>query len=230
MITASQQEKQRLAALREYKILDTGREQAFDDLVEIAATLCQVPIATISLVEESRQWFKASLGLTNAETPRDISFCTHTILGEEPMVIRDATLDDRFAESPLVRESPGIRFYAGFPLLTPDRQALGALCAIDRTPRQLSPQQMTSMKALARQVMALMDFRRISSRLASVLEDVHTLHGLLPICAWCKRVRDDKGYWGQLESYLTQRAGADFTHGICPECLAKNLPARKLPA
>jgi GAF domain-containing protein len=224
MNTANEQEKRRLAALREYRILDTGKEQAFDDLIRVAACICQVPMATISLVDESRQWFKAAIGIDATETPRNISFCTHTILGEEPMIIGDATQDSRFAESPLVKHSPGIRFYAGFPLLTSDGLALGALCAIDNIPRQLSEDQMAAMKALSRQVMALVDFRRVSAKLAEALEEVRTLHGLLPICAWCRRIRDDKGYWGEVEGYLARRAGADFTHGICPECLAKNRP------
>ncbi len=224
MNTASQQEKSRIEALRQYRILDTDREQEFDDLIELAATICQVPMATITLVEENRQWFKASIGMECRETPRDISFCTHTILGQEPMIIRDARQDTRFANSPLVRNQPGIRFYAGFPLLTQEKQALGALCAIDREPRELTSAQISAMKALSRHVMALMDSRRVSAHLATALQEVRTLHGLLPICAWCRRVRDDKGYWGEVESYLARRVGVDFTHGICPECLSKNLP------
>ncbi len=224
MNTANEQEKRRIAALREYRIMDTGKEQTFDDVILVAACICQVPMATISLVDESRQWFKAALGVQAQETPRDISFCTHTILGEEPMIVRDALQDSRFSESPLVRSAPGIRFYAGFPLLTNDGLALGALCAIDNIPRQLNAEQMAAMKALSRQVMALMEFRRISAKLAEALEEVRTLHGLLPICAWCRRIRDDKGYWAEVESYLGRRAGADFTHGICPDCFAKNSP------
>ncbi len=77
------------------------------------------------------------------------------------------------------------------------------------------------MQALARQVMALLELRRVSARMAEALEKVKTLHGLLPICAWCKRIRDDQGYWSQVEAYVHEHTGADFTHGICPECLEK---------
>jgi hypothetical protein len=83
---------------------------------------------------------------------------------------------------------------------------------------------MQAMQALSRQVMALLELRRISARLAQVLENVKALRGLLPICAWCKRIRDDKGYWSQVEAYVHTHTGADFTHGICPECFAKMRP------
>ena len=101
------------------------------------------------------------------------------------------------------------------------------LCAIDRKPRKLSAEQKIAMQALSRQVMALLELRRVSMRMAEVLEKVRTLHGLLPICAWCKRIRDDKGYWNQVEAYFHQHTGADFTHGICPECLEKQRPKKR---
>ncbi len=214
-------EVQRLAALREYRILDTAPEQSYDDITALAAYLCQVPITMISLVDESRQWFKSKLGLNDQETPRDVAFCAHAILQTEPLIVRDALKDVRFADSALVTRSPHIRFYAGFPLSSPDGFALGTLCAIDRKPRRLSAQQKAAMQALARQVMALLELRRVSARMGEALEKVKTLHELLPICAWCKRIRDDKGYWSQVEAYIHEHTGADFTHGICPDCLEK---------
>ena len=222
-------EAQRLAALREYHILDTAAEQAYDDITALAAYLCDVPIAMISLVDESRQWFKSKLGLNQQETPRDVAFCAHAILQTDPLIVRDALKDARFADSALVTREPYIRFYAGFPLATPDGFALGTLCAIDRRPRLLSASRKTAMQALSRQVMALLELRRVSARMAEALENVKTLHGLLPICAWCKRIRDDKGYWSQVEAYVHKHTGADFTHGICPDCLEKQRP-RKTPA
>jgi GAF domain-containing protein len=183
----------------------------------------------ISLVDESRQWFKSKLGLNQRETPRDVAFCAHAILQTEPLIVRDALKDTRFADSALVTRSPHIRFYAGFPLASPEGFTLGTLCAIDRRPRQLSAEQKDAMQALARQVMALLELRRVSARLAEGLEHVKTLHGLLPICAWCKRIRDDKGYWSQVETYVHEHTGADFTHGICPECLEGQRP-KKGPA
>jgi len=219
-------EAERLAALREYRILDTAAEQAYDDITALAAYLCEVPIAMISLVDESRQWFKSKVGLNDQETPRDVAFCAHAILRSEPMIVRDALKDPRFADSALVTRDPHIRFYAGFPLSSPEGFALGMLCAIDRRPRQLNDKQKTAMQALARQVMALLELRRVSARMADALEKVKTLHGLLPICAWCKRIRDDQGYWSQVEAYIHEHTGADFTHGICPECLEKNRPKK----
>jgi GAF domain-containing protein len=220
-------EAQRLAALREYHILDTAAEQAYDDLTTLAAYLCDAPIAMISLVDESRQWFKSKLGLNEQETPRDVAFCAHAILQAEPLIVRDALKDVRFAYSALVTRSPHIRFYAGFPLASQEGFALGTLCAIDRKPRRLSAGQKRAMQALTRQVMALLELRRVSARMAEALEHVKTLHGLLPICAWCKRIRDDQGYWSQVEAYFHTHAGADFTHGICPDCLEKHRPKMK---
>jgi GAF domain-containing protein len=219
-------ETERLEALREYRILDTGAEQAYDDITTLAAYLCEVPIALISLVDESRQWFKSKLGLNRQETPRDVAFCAHAILQSEPLIVRDALKDTRFADSALVTRAPNIRFYAGFPLASPEGYTLGTLCAIDRKPRQLTAKQKTAMRALARQVMALLELRRVSTRMADALEKVKMLHGLLPICAWCKRIRDDHGYWSQVETYIHEHTGADFTHGICPECLEKQKPKR----
>ena len=221
-------ETQRLAALREYQILDTAAEQTYDDITALAAYLCNVPIAVISLVDKSRQWFKSKLGLNERETPRDVAFCAHAILQSEPLIVRDALKDSRFADSALVTRAPYIRFYAGFPLASPEGFALGTLCAIDRKPRQLSAEQKQAMQSLSRQVMALLELRRVSTRLAEALENVKTLHGLLPICAWCKRIRDDQGYWSQVEAYFHAHAGTDFTHGICPDCFEKLRP--KAPA
>ncbi len=211
-------EKERLAALHEYQILDTEPEEEYDDITLLAAQICQVPIALISLVDESRQWFKSKLGVRRCQTPRDVAFCAHAILQAEPLIIRDALKDFRFADNALVKRSPHIRFYAGFPLLNPQGHSLGTLCAIDRRPRQLSPSQDRAMRALSRVVISRMELRRISAHLACELEKVKTLHGLLPICSWCKRIRDDHGYWNQVETYISAHTEADFTHGICPEC------------
>ena len=217
-------EAQRLAALREYHILDTAAEQAYDDLTALAAYLCHAPIAMISLVDGSRQWFKSKLGLNEQETPRDVAFCAHAILQTEPLIVRDALKDLRFSDSALVTREPHIRFYAGFPLSSREGFALGTLCAIDRRPRQLSARQKTAMQALSRQVMALLELRRVSARMAEALQKAKTLYGLLPICAWCKRIRNDQGYWSQVEAYLRAHTEADFTHGICPDCFEQQRP------
>lgn len=150
----------RLEALHRYEILNTDAEHAFDDLAELAAKLCQTPIALVSLVDPSRQWFKAKVGVTVCETSRDIAFCAHAILQREILEVRDALHDPRFADNPLVTEKPFIRFYAGIPLLTHDGYALGTLCVIDRVPRQLTADQRHALTVLGRQVMNLLELRR----------------------------------------------------------------------
>jgi GAF domain-containing protein len=214
-------ETERLAALKEYHILDTGAEQSYDDITTLAAHICRMPIAMISLVDEARQWFKSKVGLEQQQTSRDVAFCAHAILRNEPLIVRDATKDQRFADNALVTGKPHIRFYAGIPLTNPEGLALGTLCVIDRQPRRLSAEQWKALQALSRQVIALLEFRRVSNHLAEALDHVKTLQGLLPICAWCKRIRDDEGYWNQVEAYFHKQTGADFTHGICPQCLEK---------
>ncbi len=159
------------------------------------------------------------------ETSRDVAFCAHTILDTQPLIVPDATQDARFADSELVLREPRIRFYAGFPLTSSEGHGIGALCAIDRRPRELGPGQKEAMAALSRQVMVLMESRRVSAQLAAALDTVKTLSALLPICSWCKRIRDDQGYWNQLENFLSANKGLEFTHGICPDCFQKVLPS-----
>ena len=214
-------EAERLDALKEYHILDTETEQSYDDITALAAHICKVPVAMISLVDEVRQWFKSKLGTDQQQTPRAVAFCAHAILQNGPFIVRDTAKDPRFANNSLVTGEPHIRFYAGVPLVNPQGLALGTLCVIDHQPRRLSVTQRKALEALSRQVMALLELRRISTHLADSLHHVKKLQGLLPICAWCKRIRDDAGYWDQVEAYFHKSTGADFTHGICPHCLEK---------
>ena len=138
---AHHNELSRLAALLRYEILDSAEEAAFDDFTQLASRLCDTPIALISLVDDRRQWFKSRVGLAVSETPRDISFCSHAIRGSEIFEVPDALADPRFRDNPLVTGEPGIRFYAGTLLRTPDGHNLGTLCVIDRKPRRLSADQ-----------------------------------------------------------------------------------------
>lgn len=159
-------ERARLAALREYDILDTLPEAAYDDISRVAAQICGVPIALISLVDEDRQWCKSRIGLDIVETPRDLAFCAHTILETDSLlVVEDAARDPRFADHPAVTGEPGIRFYAGAPLVTEDGHALGSLCVIDRQSRKLTEAQQQSLQALARQVVAQLELRRAIARI-----------------------------------------------------------------
>lgn len=215
----------RLEALRRYQILDTPAEQAFDDFALLASTICETPIASMTLVDENRQWFKASIGLDGRETPREQSFCSYAILGDHVMVVEDARCDDRFSLNPFVTASPHIRFYAGAPLIDSEGHALGALCVVDSRPRLLSQRQLEALQALARQIIAQLESRRIGAELADALTHVKTLRGLLPICSHCKGIRGDEGYWQSVESYVTANSDADFSHGICPPCLKTHYPA-----
>lgn len=157
-------ETERLIALRSYEILDTPPESVFDNLVWLAAHCTACPISTLTLVDGTRQWFKARQGVGELRcTPRDAAgFCAHAILTpDRPLIVPDATLDARFAANPLVTGAAGIRFYAGVPLVDADRQALGALCVVDTVPRQLREEELASLTKLAEAAMTALDLRRM---------------------------------------------------------------------
>ncbi len=154
-------EAERLSRLRELEIMDTPAEADFDELVRLAAEICDVPIALISLIDERRQWFKAKTGIDATETTRDSAFCAHALdQGTRPLIVRDALADDRFAANPLVTGDPNIRFYAGAPLIMPTGEALGTLCVIDRVPRELTGRQVQALGILSNQVITQMRLRR----------------------------------------------------------------------
>jgi two-component sensor histidine kinase len=153
-------ETERLAILRSYRILDTPPEPAFDDLVQLAARICQTPVALISLIDDRRQWFKAEVGLGVRETPLDRSICLTAMLQAGLTIVPDLTEDPRFAHNPLVTGEPNLLFYAGAALRTPDGVPLGALCVFDSVVRDLSQDQSVTLTMLARQVMALLELRR----------------------------------------------------------------------
>jgi GAF domain-containing protein len=135
--TIPDDEEQRIASLRELKILDTEPEERFDRVTRIAAALFDVPMALISLVDEDRQWFKSCVGLETKETPRDAAFCAHVVYNREPMIVADTLQDARFADNPLVIDEPRIRFYAGYPLIIEGGSCIGTLCLLDTRPRSL---------------------------------------------------------------------------------------------
>jgi GAF domain-containing protein len=163
-----QNEKKRLKVLWQYEVLDTVPEELFDDLTELAARICEAPIALISLVDEKRQWFKSKVGVSVTETSRDLSFCAYAITQPDLYIVPDATRDERFASNPLVTSEPKIRFYAGSPLITPDGYALGTLCVIDKVPRELRPEQKQALRILARHVVSQLELRRRSRELGDV--------------------------------------------------------------
>jgi diguanylate cyclase (GGDEF)-like protein/PAS domain S-box-containing protein len=162
----------RLKTLRSYEVLDTIPESDLDDLALLASYICETPIALISLIDEDRQWFKSAVGLDTRQTPRDQAFCAHAIASsDELFVVEDAATDARFVDNPLVVGDPGIRFYAGAPLVSSEGQALGTLCVIDREPKQLRPDQQIALQALARQVMSRLEQRRTGLAAAHEVAD-----------------------------------------------------------
>ena len=200
-------ETARLAALRRYRILDTDPERAFDDLATLASQICGTPIALITLVDAKRQWFKARVGVSIAETSRSVSFCSHAIQHRDLFVVSDASKDGLFRDNPLVKGDPHIRFYAGAPLITHDGHALGTLCVVDTVPRTLTREQTDALHALKRQAEAQIELRgnlielhqalaardraeerqaQLVTQLQSALANVSRLAALMPYCSACR--------------------------------------------
>jgi len=201
----SHNEAARLEALKRYEILDSPSDTVLDGLTQVAADLCETPIALVSLVDPNRQWFKSSTGLAAKETPRDMAFCTHAMqFPDALMEIEDASLDERFHDNPLVTGEPYIRFYAGKPLVTPDGFALGTLCVIDDKPRKLTRSQRNGLVRLSGIVQDLFN-ERYHARLSSIdyVVDQSISHGILitdpaqadnPITYTNKALEDMTGY------------------------------------
>lgn len=153
-------EVERIQTLHDYKILDTDFEKQYDEIVNLVSYICDTPIAVISLVDTSRQWFKAKVGLESRETNRDIAFCAHAINLPDTLIVNDALKDERFYDNPLVTQDPNIRFYAGAQLKAKSGHVLGALCAIDKKPRELNQKQLDALKVLSNQVITMLELRK----------------------------------------------------------------------
>ncbi|MEM8530785.1 MAG: GAF domain-containing protein [Chloroflexota bacterium] len=163
-------EAQRLTELEQYHILDTSPESAFDDLVNLAIHICDMPIALISFIDTNRQWIKSKAGIDETAFSREESFCTHTITIADGLIVPDAIQDNTFATILTVTESPHIRFYAGVPLITPQGAAIGTLSVMDHKPRELSSASFAALHTLAQQVVAQLELRRYTAKLPSTTQ------------------------------------------------------------
>jgi GAF domain-containing protein len=170
--TIPEDETQRLMVVRSYQLPDSSPQDALDDIVRLARTICECPIATISIIEEPRQLYIAQVGMAMKETPRDIAFCAHTILEKNTVLVPDATKDPRFADNPVVTGEPYVRFYAGVPLMNAHGFALGTICVVDTKPRHLSNEQVWALESLRKHVVAHLELRRMAMRLEQALEEV----------------------------------------------------------
>ncbi|MGF1675449.1 MAG: PAS domain S-box protein [Rivularia sp. (in: cyanobacteria)] len=166
-----QDEALRLKALYEYSILDTLPELAFDDLVLLAKQVAGTPIALINFVDANRQWFKAKVGLEISEMPREVGFSSLCVSLGETLIIADTLADDRFASNPVVISEPYVRFYAGIPLVTPQGQVIGTLCAIDVVPRSINSEQIKSLEAISRLVIKQLEIRTSLNKLTDIKEE-----------------------------------------------------------
>ncbi|MCS6958936.1 MAG: ATP-binding protein [Pseudanabaenaceae cyanobacterium SKYGB_i_bin29] len=152
-------ESERVQELYRYQILDTPPEPDFDDITRLTKMICETPAALVTLIDTDRQWFKSCYGLAGSETPREQAFCAYTILSDEPFIVEDATTHPLVCDNPVVLYPPYVRFYAGFPLITPKGFRLGSLCVVDFVPRQISPDRIEMLRILARQVVHLLESR-----------------------------------------------------------------------
>jgi PAS domain S-box-containing protein len=158
----SPNETARLKALREYAIMDTEPEECFDELTRLAAQICEVPVSTISFIEADRQWYKSKTGMPEGmtDTPREVSFCNHTVSAPGMIVIEDASKDPRFATNPYVLGAPNVRFYAGYPLRSREGYGIGSICVVDTKPKVMTEAQKNALEVLGRQAVSQLELRR----------------------------------------------------------------------
>ena len=189
-------DKDRLADLYSLEILDTPDEERFDRIVRLASMACGTPIAYISLVDENRQWLKASCGLTTRQTGRDESFCGHAVAGDGPLIIPNALEDERFRDNPLVLGEPYVRFYAGFPLQGPKGHNVGTLCLVDREPREIGDDDMAKMlelASMAERELNLIELVRAQKKLIETQKDLVSAQEMM-----AQELADAEGYMRSL--------------------------------
>lgn len=188
-------EKERLKKLRDYEVLDSPNDPRLDQITNAVANICGTKIALISLIDSDRQWFKSAHGLKASETPRDISFCGHAILGEDIFEIQDAKLDERFCDNPLLLGEPHVRFYAGMPLITSDKLKIGTLCVIDSEPKKLSDEQRLILKAFANSVVENFELRLKNKQLDFIRLQYQDVQSMVQAGAWDLDVASGQTIW-----------------------------------
>lgn len=207
-------ETDRLSALHRYQLLDSDPERAFDDITQLAVTICRSKIAAISLIDTARQWLKSRVGTDMQCTHRDLAFCAYTILEPDHFVVEDTHADERFRDHPLVTGKPFIRFYAGVPLINPEGFAVGSLCIIHPEPMKLDSEKLSSLQALGRLAINEMEIRRVSVEWARTNAQVRKLSSLLSMCPHCNAIRDDRGMWTKDTGFENRH----FNPLTCPQC------------
>lgn len=209
-ISLSAHEKTRLHILKNYQILDSPTEQAFDELTELAAVICNAPIASISFVDADRLWFKSIIGIQALEAPRVHSFCGHAVQQDGLFVVKDAKLDDRFAQNPLVKGDLGVRFYAGQPLLSKDGYALGTICVLDTKPRELSEQQSKALEHISHQIALQLQHRFDLIRLDHMGQLLDKTSSMAKVGGWELDIATRELYWTN-EIYSIHEVDNNFT-------------------
>ncbi len=216
-----QNEQERLDELKKYNILDTEPEAVFDNMVHLANYICETPIAAISLVDENRQWFKAIEGLGAKETSRDVAFCAHAILEQEPLIVENALEDERFFDNPLVTDGPKIRFYAGVPLVTQNGIHLGTLCVIDTKSRKIKDEQLSAIKTLASSVMAHLELRLSHKKIRKYVDELQLSATIFDTASENIVVTDENNCFVTVNPAFTKTTGytLDEVKGKSPKIL-----------
>ncbi len=218
---------ERLRALAETGLLDEDPQPALDRLTRLASRVLDAPVSLVSLVDDHRQFFASQLGLgepvaSRRETPLSHSFCQHVVTSGENLVVADAPSDPRVSGNRAI-EDLRVQAYAGVPLRTAEGHVLGSFCVIDHEPRDWTSDELEILSDLAAGCITEIELRRAVGALARAQERIRTLRGLIPVCSWCRRIRDDAGYWNDLERYVETHTDARVSHGICPSCAASML-------
>ncbi len=172
-------EQDRLKELLSMEIMDSGREEQFDDIVKLASHICNTPISLLTFVDETRQYFKAKIGMEQEQTNREVAFCSHTILSDEMLIVEDTTIDERFQDNPLVTGNPHAKFYAGMPLKTSSGMNIGSLCILDTEKRVLTEEQKTAIKLLAKQVIKELELRKVNLEYQRIIGKLESTENLL---------------------------------------------------